>query len=147
MLFINRYVDDFDTAEDLAEDVFVLLLTKKPRYKGNASFKTWLFTMGRNLSIDYIRKHRRVFPMVDIIKSETENAEISFFLNERKRIVYSALENLPDEEKLLMHLLYIEDMGYEQAEKVLKLSRNKLYSIARRAKERLKTEFEKEGVV
>ncbi len=147
ILFINRYVNDLDTAEDLAEDVFVRLLIKKPRYKGDASFKTWLFSIGRNLSIDYLRKAGKALPCKDVHKGETADAEEEFLLSERKRLIYKALDTLPEDEKLLMHLLYIENLGYEQAEKVLKISKNKLYQIARKAKEKLKAELIKEDLV
>ena len=74
----------------------------------------------------------------EVHKGETADAEEEFLLSERKRLIYKALDTLPEDEKLLMHLLYIENLGYEQAEKVLKISKNKLYQIARKAKEKLK---------
>lgn len=146
ILFINRYVGDIDAAEDLAEDVFVKLLIKKPRYKGDASFKTWLFTMGRNLSVDYLRKHCRTVLTDEQKHNNTNKVEDTFFLSERKRIIHRALDTLPKEERLLMHLVYIEDLGYDHAERVLNISKSKLYTMARRAKEKLKNELIKEGI-
>ncbi|MBQ7596432.1 MAG: RNA polymerase subunit sigma-24, partial [Clostridia bacterium] len=37
IFFINSYVGNIQTAEDLAEDTFVLLGTKKPKDKGKGS--------------------------------------------------------------------------------------------------------------
>ena len=56
ILYLNSIVGNIHTAEDIAEDTFVLLGTKKPRDKGKSSFRTWLYTIGRNLAIDYLRK-------------------------------------------------------------------------------------------
>lgn len=147
ILFINRYVNNLDTAEDIAEDVFVRLLIKKPKYKGDASFKTWLFSMGRNLSIDYLRKSGKTFPCENVYNSEAADAEEEFLTYEKKRMVYKALDTLCQDEKLLLHLLYIENLGYEQAEKILKAPKSKLYQIARKAKEKLKTELIKEDIL
>ncbi|MBR3517488.1 MAG: RNA polymerase sigma factor [Lachnospiraceae bacterium] len=56
MYFLYSNVRDINVAEDLTEDTFVLLGTKKPKDKQDCSFKTWLYTIGRNLAIDYLRK-------------------------------------------------------------------------------------------
>lgn len=146
ILFIHRFVQDIDAAEDLAEDVFVKLLIKKPRYTGDASFKTWLFTAGRNISIDYLRKHRHTATAEEPLAESANDVEDKVLQTERKRALYRALDKLPDDEKLLMHLIYIEDLGYDHAEKVLKVSKSKLYAKSRRAKETLKAELIKEGI-
>ncbi len=145
-LFIRRFVSDMDTAEDLAADVFVKLLVKKPRYKGNASFKTWLFTAGRNLAVDHLRKHGRTLTEEEVRQEHSEGTEDSFFKSERKRALYRALNTLPRDEKQLMHLIYIEDLGYDHAEKVLGVPKGKLYAMARRAKGTLKDILTKEGI-
>ena len=59
ILYLASIVGDVHTAEELAEDTFVLLGTKKPKDKGKSSFKTWLYTIGRNTAIDYLRKRER----------------------------------------------------------------------------------------
>ena len=48
IFFLNGFVNDPDTAEDLAEDVFFRLAVKKPRFREKSSFKTWLYAIGRN---------------------------------------------------------------------------------------------------
>ena len=59
ILYLSSIVGDLNTAEDIAEDTFVVLGTKKPKDKGKSSFKTWLYTIGRNAAIDYMRKKAR----------------------------------------------------------------------------------------
>ena len=46
ILYLNGYVDNLYTAEDLTEDTFFKLMTRKPRFSGRSSFKTWLYTIG-----------------------------------------------------------------------------------------------------
>lgn len=43
----------------------MLLGTKKPRDKGTGSFKTWLYTIGRNIAIDSLRHKRRENELTD----------------------------------------------------------------------------------
>ena len=52
IFYLNSFVGNIHIAEELAEDTFVFLGTKKPRDKGKGSFKTWLYTIGRNVAID-----------------------------------------------------------------------------------------------
>ena len=51
ILYLTSIVGNVQTAEELAEDTFVLIGTKKPKDKGKGSFKTWLYTIGRNVAI------------------------------------------------------------------------------------------------
>ena len=39
ILFINSFVNDFCTAEELAEDTFVKICSDKPKFSGNALLK------------------------------------------------------------------------------------------------------------
>ena len=58
-LYINGFVRDLNTAEELCEDAFVKLFTKKPRFHGNSKFRTFLYSFGRNAALDYLRREKR----------------------------------------------------------------------------------------
>ena len=45
IFFIHRYVNDMDTAEDLAEDVFVELIVHPERFGEKSSLKTYVFAI------------------------------------------------------------------------------------------------------
>ena len=60
VLYLNGYVKDIHTAEDLMEDTFFRLMVKKPLFFERYSFKTWLYTIARNLAIDFLRKSSKV---------------------------------------------------------------------------------------
>ena len=63
IFFIHRYVNDLDTAEDLAEDAFVELIVHPERFEGKSSLKTFLFAIARNKAVDWLRKHKRMKPV------------------------------------------------------------------------------------
>lgn len=59
VLFLTGITGDVTLAEDATEDTFVKLGVKRPHYSGKASFKTWLYTIGRNTARDHLRRYRR----------------------------------------------------------------------------------------
>ena len=59
VFYLNSIVGNIHTAEELAEDTFVLLGTKKPKDKGKGSFKTWLYTIGRNIALNDLKRKAR----------------------------------------------------------------------------------------
>ena len=60
ILYLNNYVQNIHIAEDLSEEVFVRLIVNKPRFHKRSNFKTWLYTIGRNIAIDYLRKESKI---------------------------------------------------------------------------------------
>ena len=147
--FINRYVHDPDVAEDIAIDVFVQLLVHRHRYNFKTSLKTYLFMIGRSRVIDYLRRKNR-FRMVDVDEVEAELADEmtpeEFALgDERKRLVNEAIWKLPDEMRVAVHLVYFENLTYEEAAKVMKKNRKQVDNLLYRAKGLLRSIIGEEG--
>lgn len=59
ILYLHTIVDNISLAEELAEETFVKLGTRRSKDKGNGSFKTWLYTIARNMAIDCLRRQSK----------------------------------------------------------------------------------------
>ena len=59
--FIYRFVLDRALAEDLLQETFLRVIKGSEAYEQQSRFKTWLYTIARNLCVDASRrgKHRR----------------------------------------------------------------------------------------
>ena len=57
--YLNRYLRNLDDAEDMAEETILTLTTRRPTFRGEASFKTWLYGIGRNQTCAYLRENHR----------------------------------------------------------------------------------------
>ena len=55
-LFLNGFVHDMNTAQELALDAFAEVAAGPTLFSARSSFKTWLFSVGRNLALKYLRK-------------------------------------------------------------------------------------------
>ena len=151
IFYLYSFVGDINIAEELTEDTFVLLGTKKPRDKGKSSFKTWLYTIGRNVAIDYIRKNakRREVPIDECkeLSSEAESLELLYIREERKIIVHQALCKLKSEYQQILWLVYFEEFSHKEAAMVMKKSVHNIETLVYRARKSLKSQLEMEGFI
>ena len=151
ILYLNSFVGNIHTAEELAEDTFVLLGIKKPKDKGKGSFRTWLYTIGRNVAIDYLRRNaRRTEISIDEcseLVSEEQNLELSYIQEERKITVHRAMRKLKSEYRQILWLIYFEDFSNKEAAAVMKKSVHNVETLVYRARKSLKSQLEMEGFV
>ncbi len=149
ILYLNSFVGSIQTAEELAEDTFVLLGTRKPKDKGTGSFKTWLYTIGRNVAIDHLRKRGRRKELsleeYPALTAETEALEQSYIRVEQKLVVHRAMGQLKREYRQILWLLYFEAFSQRQAAAVMGKSLHCVEQLACRARKALKYQLEQEG--
>lgn len=106
ILYLNGFTNNISVAEELAEDTFVKLGIKKPRDNGKSSFKTWLYTIGRNTAIDYLRKNAKA-KTVSIedcaeLSGDAEELEKAYLREEQKIILHRAMGKLKPEYRQIL---------------------------------------------
>lgn len=113
--------------------------------------KTWLYTIGRNVAIDYLRKSKRSsFLPIDNLQnvlSDEGEFEKSYLQEERKIAVHKALGKLNTEYREILYLIYFEDFSNSEAAKTLNKSKRQIENLIYRARNSLKAELNKEGFV
>ena len=123
VFFIEQYVHDMEAAEDLAIDAFSDLIVHKHRYNFKVSLKTYLFMIGRSRALDYL-KHKRVLTMTSLSDAaepaDEKELEAELLADERKRTLHAAIQKLPMEMQTAIHLVYFEELSYEDAAMVMK---------------------------
>ena len=148
VFFIDRYVHDIHAAEDIAIDAFSDLVVNEHRYNFKVTLKTYLFMLGRSRALNYI-KHRKVIEFVELTEAvntaEQKTLEEIILSDERKRIVNNALNALPDDMRVVIHLIYFEDLSYDEAAKVMKKNRKQVDNLLYRAKKELRIILGKDG--
>jgi RNA polymerase sigma-70 factor (ECF subfamily) len=149
ILFLNRYVHNIHIAEELAEDTFVRIVTKKPRYVAKYSFKTWLYTIGRNIAINYIKHESKISNTgtedLDRLSKDEETLEQSYLREEQKIMVHHALSKINSDYGTILYLKFFEDLTNEQIAKVTKKNKRQIENLIYQAKQSLRAELEKEG--
>ena len=151
VLFLLPVAGSQETAEDLAEDTFLRLCLKKPRYKNEASFRTWLYTIARHLAVDYCRKNKKTVPQAEP-RREMDAAQWDTVANvcireEDRQTVRRAMEALRPEYTQILLLTYFEEVSNREAAKILKKSVHAVENLNYRARNALRAQLEKEGFV
>lgn len=151
IFYLNSFVGNIHIAEELAEDTFVLLGTKKPKDKGTGSFKTWLYTIGRNIAFNYLKRNSKIskVPFDDHpeLVSDEETLEILYIKEEQKIAVHKALKKLKPEYHQVLWLVYFENFSNKEAAAVMKKSVHNIETLVYRARKSLKSQLETEGFV
>ncbi len=144
--FIERFVCDTAAAEDIAVDVFMYILAEPKKYNFKVNLKTYLFMLGRSRALDYIRRRRRLTSLEELSEASDEKSLEDAVLNDEIKLkVNSALSALPQDMRLAVHLVYFEDLKYEEAARVMKKSKKQVDNLLYRAKKELKITLGKEG--
>jgi RNA polymerase sigma-70 factor (ECF subfamily) len=151
ILYINGFVNNIFIAEELMEETFFKLITKKPRFTAKYSFKTWLYTIGRNVTIDYLRHNSHISntSLEDIPNIVNDECALikSFIIEERKIVVHRAMRKLCPEYRQILWLIYFEDFSTKQVATIMKKNSRQIKNLIYRAKKALKSELDKEGFV
>ncbi|MCX6790638.1 MAG: sigma-70 family RNA polymerase sigma factor, partial [Candidatus Gribaldobacteria bacterium] len=58
--YVFRNIGDAKAAEDVTQEVFVKVWKNLKKFKTEKSFKTWIFTIAKNTSIDFLRKKKTI---------------------------------------------------------------------------------------
>lgn len=147
--FINSYVHDPDTAEDIAIDCFTYLLVHPKKYNFKTPLKTYLFILGRSRAIDFLRRKNK-FTAVEISSVENEltdfdSLELSVLTSEIKQAVHKAINALPPDMQTAVHLVYFEDLSYKDTAKIMGKSVKQIDNLLRQAKNQLRSLLSEEG--
>ena len=149
ILFLNRYVNNIHTAEELAEETFFRLVTKKPCFTARYSFKTWLYTIGRNTALNHLKHARKTVDLDDEawqqLRSEEEELERSHIREEQRIQVHRALARIPTQYGSVLYLKFFEDLTNEQIGAVLHKSKRQVENLLYQGKKALKAQLEQEG--
>jgi RNA polymerase sigma-70 factor (ECF subfamily) len=147
---IVKMIGDLHEAEDLAQRVFLRVYQAAPRYRPDAQFTTWLYTILRRLVFNETeRRSRRRARIVDDFRNEEGEEKESPDLThrdpaaqlveqERWEKIDAAVLALPETQRLALLLKVHQDLSYEEIAAVLKTSVSATKSILFRARETLK---------
>ena len=117
------YCGNEATAHDIAQQVFLKLLTSIRQFNFQSEFSTWLYRMVANTCIDEQRRWRKLIPFGEVSEVQyipaLENIEANYSRVEMSDAVRLAIHDLKPKLRMAILLKYIEGMSYEEIATVL----------------------------
>ncbi len=136
--FLYRILLNRETAQDVAQDVFVEVLEKKG-FRPKGAFRSWLFAIARHKAIDYIRKNRRTMLFDDVEHLDhTVGPEEQILAVERRERAGAALRQLKDDRRMALLLTAAEGLSYEEAAEVLHKTPDQIRNLCYRGRQQLR---------
>lgn len=145
--FIHKYINDFQAAEDVSQEVFVYLLQHREIYDFNYSFRTYLYTIAKSRAYNYIKSRKRTVFIEengDNIFSEISDVEEETFRNDESARVRKAIKKLKKEYQIVIYLIDLNGLSYEEAGVVMNKSIPQIKALIHNARKRLKVLLEEE---
>ena len=144
--FLNHRED----AEDVGQDVFIYAFKSINSFRGEASLSTWLYKLSMNKSLDFIRAKKRQKrgsgllnsmdneEMSKLNVSDTNQPDAQLEDEEKRQILHSAINKLPDRQKRAIILSRFEGLSQEQVAEVMETSVSSVESLLVRGKKKLR---------
>ena len=145
------FVHHREEAEDLAQEVFMEVITAIRRFRGEAKLSTWIYRIAVNKSLDHLRKQQRKKRKgfnqaqdIDTLRNQIQSLSASpdphqrLEQSERQAILFHAISQLARNQRIAFTLHKVEGLSYQEVGEIMGVSLSAVESLIHRAKKNLK---------
>jgi RNA polymerase sigma-70 factor (ECF subfamily) len=150
--YLLRLSGDRPLADELTGETFYRAMLALDSFRGEASVKTWLLRIARNLYLRRVQRVQRTTSLEEIQEQGTAfaapqtNPEAEVLCQERSRAIQQALLSLSESDRSILLLKAQEKMLCKEIAQVLDISVSAVKVRLYRARRRLAAALGKEGV-
>ncbi len=134
-----------EEAEDVTQDIFVTVFQSITFFKGDSKLSTWIYRIAINKCQELLRYKKRKkrfgihIPIFgSSIEIKTEAPDEILHQEERKKIFYSAISKLPENQQIAYTLYNMEELSYHEIAEAMNLSLSAIESLIFRSKQNLR---------
>lgn len=146
---VRRLVQNHEDAADLTQEIWMTVYRSLAKFRGQASFPTWVYRIAVNLTLNYLRKQKKEKFRLSLDERRTEGKTIGagdfltsppedFQLREK---LEAAVANLPLAYQSAFILVAYEGMSHRQAAELLGCSENTVAWRMHKARKRLQKQL------
>lgn len=136
-----RYVKDRETAEEMAQDVFIKAYKCLADYRGNSKFSTWLYTIVHTVCLSHMRRQKTntILPGDESMHALVEQQDMpAIDLKHKKAMVEYAIRQLPEADGEVITLFYMAEQSIEEIGVITGLTPGNVKVRLHRARQKLK---------
>ena len=151
-----NFLQHREEAEDITQEVFIEVYQSLSKFKEQSTISTWIYRITVNKCLDHLRakkRHKRFGFITSLFHQETGEVlhEVSHFdhpgieleKKEKARILFQAINTLPENQKTAFILWHIEELPQKEIAQIMQTSVKAVESLLQRAKSNLRKELEK----
>ena len=141
--FTSRMIPDSEDAKEVTQDAFVKAFQALGSFKFQSSFCTWVCRIAYHLSLDRLKRQHPHYVDMDNMPAMGNDGEyqsyedLSTGREERIAIMEEAIDDLPPDEQLLLHLYYYEDQPLRDIAYIMDVEPNALATRLYRIRKKL----------
>lgn len=131
-LTVLQKINNTDDAKDITQDIFIKVLQSLNKFDNRSSFKTWLYRIAVNETINVLRKKklRQFFSLSNQnddedeiqFRDESPTPEQKFEENQLHKHLMSALKSLPEKQREAFMYRYFDNLSYEEIAEITGVS-------------------------
>lgn len=141
-------LDDSDDADDATQEVFVAALHALESFRGNSSFKTWLFSITVNVCRTRLQRYKRGERLRQILQSlfaqNPAHPENEAIHSESDSALWQAIHALDEKHRIPVILRYYHDLPVNEIAETLGVPVGTVHSRLNHARERLRALLKEE---
>lgn len=126
---IRRIVIHHEDTNDVLQNVFIKVWNGLDNFREDAQLYTWLYRIATNESLTYIEQQKRK-PSLSIDNEENTvnqlKADRDFDAGKIEWKLQTAIQQLPEKQRIVFNLRYYDEMPYEEMSRVLDTSEGAL---------------------
>jgi RNA polymerase sigma-70 factor (ECF subfamily) len=116
--FLRKLVGRSDV-EDQLQEVWLDVFRHLPRLADPQALRAWLYRIARDRAFGRLRKSRREEPLDDSQAIDPAAANGDLFTAEDAARIHAALDRLPEDQREVLVLRFLEEMSYEEIARVV----------------------------
>ncbi|WP_170227913.1 RNA polymerase sigma factor [Vicingus serpentipes] len=137
-----RILNNNEVAEEITQDVLIKCIEKIEQFKGDSKLKTWVYTVARRETLNYIRINKLETTEISPSIENTLNGDniIALFDNEDlNETIQYYFNKLSTDAKEMLTLFYLEEMSLKEIAEITKFSESNVRVKLYRARESFKS--------
>ena len=140
--FLNQTLGDEQLSDDLAQETFIKAYVNITKFRGMASFSTWLMRIAYNVFYDEVRSRHQT---EDVDTSITVARQAVSASDTLKMDIYAALALLKPDERTCITMQLIDGYPIDQISTITGIAENTVKSHLRRGKEKMANYLKENG--
>jgi RNA polymerase sigma-70 factor (ECF subfamily) len=122
----RRYVRNDADAKDVAQRALVQAFFKVRELREGASFRTWVYRIAANLSLNVVRDRKPQAPLADdVAVALARETVVEPLINEdAQQRLRAAVAKLPKQQRLVVELRVFQELPFKQVAEIAECSEN-----------------------